>query len=103
MSPEAITTIIVALLSAGGAAFLGTLLRGIGSLRSGARAHEREAVADLARWRDEAVDRARTVERDRDFWRGVAGGYAYQLVQAGGTPQPANPIAPSERGKGDQS
>jgi hypothetical protein len=49
---EILTALVTALIGAGGATFVATLLKGWSSLRSGARALEREAVADIARARD---------------------------------------------------
>lgn len=97
MSSEMVTAVIGLVLGGGGLAFLQSLFSGIGSLRAGARAHERESVQDLARARDEADARAASAERDRDYWRRIAGGYAYQLTRGGLEPSPADPVPPSER------
>ncbi|MEW2474598.1 hypothetical protein AB0875_12485 [Micromonospora gifhornensis] len=94
---EVITAAIAALLGGGGLAFLQALFSGVGSLRQGARAHERESVRDLSRARDAADDRAGRAEADRDYWRQVAGGYAYQLRLAGVEPIPPDPVPPSAR------
>lgn len=87
---ELLTLLITALISAGGATWLGSVIRGLGSLRAGARARERETLAELIRSRNEA-------EADRDFWRDVAAGYRWQLRGAGVEPAPADPVQPSER------
>jgi hypothetical protein len=87
---DLLTILITALISAGGATFIGTVLRGLGSLRAGARARERETVAETIRSRNLA-------EMDRDFWRDVAAGYRWQLRVAGIEPVPAAPVQPSER------
>ena len=92
-----LAVLITALLSAGGATFIGSLVKGIRSLRGGARAREREAINDLARWREEADDARREAEQDRDFWRRIAGSYAYQMRMAGLIPIPSEPVPPSER------
>jgi hypothetical protein len=92
-----VTALIAGLLSGGGIAFVGTLIKGVGTLRSGARAAEREAVADLARSRDDAEDRAREREADRDYWARIANRYYGQLERLGVEPNPPNPIPPSER------
>lgn len=97
MDSGALTTIITVLLSAGGATFFANLVRGWGTIKSGARAREREAVDDLARWRDELDERARNAEADRDFWRNVAARYSGQLARAGIEPVPADPVPPTER------
>lgn len=90
---EVLTALITALIGAGGATFIGSLIRGWGSLRTGARAREKETLSELIRSRNEA-------EADRDFWRDVAGGYRFQLRQSGVAPQPADPLQPSERRPG---
>ncbi|MET7949209.1 hypothetical protein [Micromonospora sp. NPDC005324] len=97
MSSEMVTALIGLVLGGGGIAFLQSLFSGVGSLRAGARAHERESVQDLARARDKADERAASAERDRDYWRRTAGGYAYQLTRAGVDPSPPDPVPPSER------
>lgn len=103
MDSGAWQTIISLLIGGGGVAFVTALAKGIRDLRGGARAREREAVDDLARWRDEADEGRRAAERDRDFWRGTAGSYGYQLRTLGVEPIPANPIPPSERPQTRQS
>jgi hypothetical protein len=90
--------LISALLSAGGAAFLTTMIRGWSTIRSGAHAREREAIDDLGRHRDDLDRRLRVAERDRDFWRVVAARYSAQLARAGIDPVPSDPVPPSERG-----
>ncbi|WP_431728252.1 hypothetical protein [Verrucosispora sp. TAA-831] len=100
--PEAITALIAGLLGGGGIAFLRALFSGVGSLRQGARAHERESVRDLARARDKADNRAETAETDRDYWRQVAGGYGYQLRLAGVEPIPPDPVPPSARDRNER-
>lgn len=87
---EVFTVLITALISAGGVSFLGAAFRGWGTLRAGARARERETVAEMIRSRNLA-------EADRDYWRDVAGGYRWQLRDAGIAPDPATPVQPSER------
>lgn len=96
-NPDVITAVIATLLGGGGLACIQALFSGVGSLRQGARAHERESVQDLARARDKADERADRAETDRDYWRNVSGGYAYQLRLAGVVPIPADPVPPSAR------
>lgn len=90
---DLLPVLITALISAGGATWLGSVIRGLGSLRAGARARERETLSELIRSRNAA-------EADRDFWRDVAGDYRWQLRVAGVAPVPANPVQPSERPPG---
>jgi hypothetical protein len=92
-----VAALIAAVLSTGGAAFLKQLTKGWSSLRSGARAREREVVTDLARSRDEAEDRCRLAERDAGYWQRIANRYAGQLLRAGIDPDPPDPLPPSER------
>jgi hypothetical protein len=87
---DSIVPIIIALLSVGGAAVVRNFFTGVKTLRGGAHARERQALADLVRQRDDA-------EADRDFWRRSTGRYMYQLERAGIEPDPANPKPPSER------
>lgn len=91
-----LTGVVTLLLGAGGATFVTTVVRGWGTLRSGARAREREAVDDLGRWRDESDERRRLAEADRDFWRQLAARRAAQLARAG-IDIPDDPLPPSER------
>lgn len=87
---DLLTILITALISAGGATFVGSVAKGWGSLRAGARARERETLTELIRSRNAA-------EADRDYWRDVAGGYRWQLRLVGVEPDPAKPIQPSEQ------
>lgn len=91
-----VSTAVAALLGGGGVAFLGAMFQGINSLRSGARAREREAIDDLGRQRDEADERLRWAIRDRDYWCRIQARYAAQLIRAGIDPDPAEPVAPSD-------
>lgn len=97
MSSELVLSLVGLILGGGGLAFLQSLFKGVGSLRGGARAREREAVEDLARARDAADDRAAWAEADRDFWRDTAGRWLYQLRSNGIDPVPPDPVPPSAR------
>jgi hypothetical protein len=92
-----IVPLVTLLLGGGGLAFAQAVFKGLGSLRGGARALEREAVTDLARARDAADDRAEWAEADRDFWRDTAGRWRYQLVSNAIEPIPPDPVPPSAR------
>lgn len=94
---ELIVPLVTLLLGGGGLAFAQAIFKGLGSLRGGARAREREAVDDLARARDHADDRALWAEADRDFWRDTAGRWRYQLVSNNIEPIPPDPVPPSAR------
>jgi hypothetical protein len=92
-----LTALLAILLGTGGLGSLVSVARGIGSLRAGVRAKQREAITDLARSRDQADDRAYWAELDRDYYRNLCGRYAYQLVSSGIEPQPREISPPSER------
>jgi hypothetical protein len=94
---DLIVPLVTLLLGSGGLAFLQAIFRGVGSLRGGARAREREAVNDLARARDAADERAEWAEADRDFWHATAARWRYQLTSKGIEPIPADPVPPSAR------
>jgi hypothetical protein len=94
---DLIVPLVTLLLGGGAVATLQAIFRGVGSLRGGARALEREAVNDLARARDAADDRAEWAEADRDFWHATAGRWRYQLVSKGIEPVPPDPVPPSAR------
>lgn len=84
-----LSTVVTALLGGGAATFVLSAARSWTAIRGGAKARERETINDL-------MERARDAERDRDFWRAVAGDYGYQLRQAGKTPNPPDPVQPSD-------
>lgn len=94
---ELIVPLVTLLLGGGGLAFAQAVFKGFGSLRGGARAREREAVADLARARDAADERAEWAEADRDFWHRDSARQRYQLTVKGIEPEPADPVPPSAR------
>jgi hypothetical protein len=94
---DLIIPLVTLLLGGGGLAFAQAIVKGMATLRGGARAREREAVDDLARARDAADDRAEWAEADRDFWRDVAGRWRYQLTSHNIEPIPPDPIPPSVR------
>lgn len=97
MSKDWITAILAILLGTGGIGSLVSTARGINSLRTGVRARQREAITDLARSRDQADERAYWAEMDRDYLRGIAGRYAYQLIRCGQEPEPPELSLPSDR------
>lgn len=99
MNQDLQSAAVTFLLGGGLTALIGALAKGLVSLRSGARAYEREAVADLARARDEADERCRIATADGDYWHAIAGRYLFQLVKANIDPNPPDPVPPSERGQ----
>ena len=92
--------VLSAILGAGGATFIGAIVKAWLDVRSGARSREKDVRADLKLWNTELETRARECELDRDFWRRLANGYYGQLLRANVNPVPADPIAPSERTHG---
>lgn len=95
-----------AVLGAGGVAFLGALFEGVRRLMAGARAREREAVANLEEWREDADKRARRALDDADyqrllvaFWQRRSGTLEYLLASNGvKVPElPALPKRPSSQ------
>lgn len=97
MTSETVQLLISTVLGGGLAITVTALIRGWRTLRAGARAREREGIADLAKWREEADDARRECEKDRQYWHSVAARYGYQLHRAGMVPDPINPAPPSER------
>lgn len=89
--------LITLVLGGSGAIAFGTLVRGWLDLRRGTRAIDRGVVKDAVADRDQAEARTARAERDRDYWRSVAGGYHWQLRTAGVMPLPEMPVPPSER------
>lgn len=87
---EYLSTIVTVLLSAGGATALLSFVKAVNTLRSGARARERDI-------RQDALQETRSALADARFWERVAGRYAHQLVEHGHTPDPEDPEPPSAR------
>lgn len=96
ISGNVLQALMTFIIGGGLAALVTQLVRGWSSLRTGARASTREVIKDLAAARDEAEEREASLRRDKDYWRGVAGDYGYQLRQAGVLPSPSEPMSPSE-------
>jgi hypothetical protein len=97
LSPEATTALITFIVGGGLAALITQSIKGFGSIRAGARSSTREVIKDLAAARDESEDRESVQRTDANFWRGIAGDYAFQLRSKGHAPVPAEPRAPSEQ------
>lgn len=91
-----VSTVVTLLLGGGGLAFIGALFKGIESLRGGARAEERKAIADLGQQRDDADERYRWAARDRDYWCRISARYAAQLIRNGIEPDPSETTPPSD-------
>jgi hypothetical protein len=97
VSHDWITALLAVLLGTGGIGGAVSAVKTVRSLRTGVRARTREAIADLARSRDQADERAYWAEVDRDYYRNLCGRYAYQLTRAGQEPNPPEISPPSER------
>jgi tRNA(Met) C34 N-acetyltransferase TmcA len=94
VGPDAVSTVLK-FLTGGGAIILVTQsFRAWSTWRSGARVTTRSIVRDLVVDRKEAEARVDERTAELDFWRGIAGAYAYQLRAAGLTPNPENPSPP---------
>lgn len=87
------------LLSAGGGAFLISLVRSWSDLRAGARAGQREVVKDLMEWREDLDGKLRVASADRDYWHDLAARRGAQLRDASIVPEDPHPIPPSVKEK----
>jgi hypothetical protein len=75
--------VLTLLLGGGAVATISAAFKGIETLRSGARAREKDTVKQLVDQRDEAwVDRDNAID-ERDYWRNWAGRLEYGLQQHG--------------------
>lgn len=90
-------TVATVILSGGAGAFVISVARSWTTLRRGARARERETINDLMARAEDAEERERVAARDRDYWRQVTGSYGWQLRSAGITPNPPDPVQPSDQ------
>lgn len=89
--------LIPVILSAGGGAFLVSLVQGWRDARKGVRDGQRETVIDLMEWRDDLEEKRKSCAADSDYWRDLCAQRGYQLRQAGITPHEPDPLPPSER------
>lgn len=96
MNPN-LSSVLVALLSMGGATFVWFATRSWLALRAGARSRERDAWDDMLDHNDYLDARARLAEMDRDYLRSALAHARWQLVQAGIDPVPLDVVLPSER------
>lgn len=85
--------LLTLLLGGGAVATIGAIFTGVQSLKTGARAREKETVKELVDQRKEAWrDRDIAID-ERDYWRNWAGTVEYHAVQAGIT-LPSRPPYP---------
>lgn len=92
-----LASVLVALLSVGGATFIWFATRSWLALRAGARSRERDAWDDLLDHNSYLDERARRAELDRDYLRTVVGYARWQLAEHGIEPNPRDIVLPSER------
>lgn len=96
-SSDVIQTLVTFLVGGGLVTLIAQVVRGVSALRTGARASTRAVILDLAAARDDADNRAITYQRDSEFWRNTCAAYSFQMRTAGLTPDPTNPVPPSEQ------
>lgn len=96
--------LLTLLLGGGAVATITALFQGIKSLRDGARAREKDAVADLIKRRkeadeerDKAFDARDRAFNERDYWRNRCGVREFQLNLQGIPlqPYPEPPVEPT--------
>lgn len=92
-----LSSIVVAVLSVGGATFVWYATRSWLALRAGARSRERDAWDDMLDHNDYLDSRARLAEMDRDYLRHALASARWQLVQAGIEPIPRDIEIPSDK------
>lgn len=92
-----VTTLVGIIMSAGGIAFVGAIVKGWADARAGARRGQREVVQDLMDWRDDLEDKLRAATADRLFWLDLAAQRGAQIRELGKVPAVPDPVPPSER------
>lgn len=99
MSPLEVTLdvgqLLTLLLGGGMVATVSALFSGVKSLRDGARARERDTIADLINQRNEAWTDRDEALNERDYWRNWAGTLEY-LALSQGVVVPTKPPMPGE-------
>lgn len=96
----ALSVILVAVFSAGGAAVIGTIVKGVSGWRAGAARTEARAIQNLEKYRDEA-DRRALIQSHRadanadlaEYWRNRAGNAEYKIRTTWGEIE-LPPVAP---------
>lgn len=97
MSGSTLQALLTFVLGGGAIALVTQIVKASRLWRSGRLATTREVIRDIAAARDEAEEREAVLRQEKDFWRGVAADYSFQLRQAGILPNPPDPVSPSER------
>ena len=85
--PNGLQGVIIALLGAGGATFLWTVVRSYLAIRNSAETREDKAIARLDEWRLDADRRATQAAAERDIWRARSGDLEH-LLRINGVPVP---------------
>lgn len=85
--------LVLALLAAGGATFVWTVVRSIIALRNSAESREDKAVARLERYEQECREQLAHEREWGAYWSRVAGLYAHAMASAG-VPEPQLPQPP---------
>lgn len=94
--------LLTLLLGGGMVATVSALFSGIKSLREGARARERDTIADLISQRNEAwTDRDAALD-ERDYWRNWAGTLEY-LALSQGVVVPTKPPLPGDNNESERN
>lgn len=94
LSPDVTQTLVTFLTGGGLIALITAAVRGFRTIRTGALSSTRAVVRGLVEARNEAEDRLDRSLVERDYWRGVAGNYSFQLRSRGIVPNPENPTPP---------
>jgi hypothetical protein len=85
--------LLTLLLGGGAVATITALFKGVDSLRSGARARERDTITELVKQRKEAWRDRDNAQDARDYWRNWAGTVEFK-ARAGGIDVGTRPPEP---------
>ncbi|MFE1104156.1 hypothetical protein ACFW4K_26890 [Nocardiopsis alba] len=80
--------LLALVLGGGGLAAIQGAIRAVAAYRDGARARERDVLADSESWRRAVYDDLQHMEDSRDWWRQRAAELWQQCVEHGGHPGP---------------
>lgn len=89
------TEILAIILGGGAAAMVTACVAAYRSIKDGSRVAEKDAVADLEKWRATSDDRREQAEIERDYWRLWAGQLVYKITSTWGPDElPQQPPMP---------
>lgn len=99
MDQPGLPELLALVIGGGGVAAVQGVVRAIAAYRDGARARERDVVADSEAWRRGSDAARREAERELDWWRDRAATLWQQCVEHGGRPGPLGspPPAPPDQ------